>query len=157
MFDELTEENLLLYAAKNYYNPICVDAEEFIEDLNRFKYIKRLINKYIESGNLSDRLLLNHLIVVYNVFGIEAANRILELKLNDIHWTVIKPFLVFLRYITNDEYLETTMDPNTRRLVQLTIDDADKMMEIMDMLLAKKRASDRKNWLEASGDMVEID
>ena len=83
-----------------------------MEDLNRFKYIKRLINKYIESGNLSDRLLLNHLIVVYNVFGIEAANRILELKLNDIHWTVIKPFLVFLRYITNDEYLETTMDPN---------------------------------------------
>ena len=83
-----------------------------MEDLNRFKYITRLINKYIESGNLSDRLLLNHLIVVYNVFGIEAANRILELKLNDIHWTVIKPFLVFLRYITNDEYLETTMDPN---------------------------------------------
>jgi hypothetical protein len=112
LFDELTEENLLLYAAKNYYNPICVDAEEFMEDLNRFKYIKRLINKYIESGNLSDRLLLNHFIVVYNVFGNEASNRILELKLNDIHWTVVKPFLVFLRYITNDQYVDVAMDPN---------------------------------------------
>jgi len=112
LFDELTEENLLLYAAKNYYNPICADAEEFMEDLHRFKYIKRLINKYLESGNLSDRLLLNHLIVVYNVFGIEAANRILELKLTEIHWEVIKPFLVFLRYITNEQYISIPMDPN---------------------------------------------
>lgn len=112
MFNEITEENLLLYAAKNYYNPVCADAEEFMEDLNRFKYIKRLINKYLESGNLSDRLLLNHLIVVYNVFGIEAANRILELKLNEKHWEVIKPFLVFLRYITNDQYVEISMDPH---------------------------------------------
>jgi hypothetical protein len=112
LFDEITEENLLLYAAKNYYNPICVDADEFMEDLNRFKYIKRLINKYIESGNLSDRLLLNHFIVVYNVFGNEASNRILELKLNDMHWTVVKPFLVFLRYITNDQYVNVVMDPN---------------------------------------------
>ena len=110
MFNEITEENLLLYAAKNYYNPVCADAEEFMEDLNRFKYIKRLINKYLESGNLSDRLLLNHLIVVYNVFGIEAANRILELKLNEKHWEVVKPFLVFLRYITNDQYVEISMD-----------------------------------------------
>jgi len=112
LFDELTEENLLLYAAKNYYNPVCVDAEEFMEDLNRFKYIKRLINKYLESGNLSDRLLLNHLIVVYNVFGIEAANRILELKLNKKHWEVVKPFLVFLRYITNEQYVHIPMDPH---------------------------------------------
>jgi hypothetical protein len=112
LFDELTEDNLLLYAAQNYYNPVFSDADEFFEDLNRFKYIKRLINKYIESGNLSDRLLLNHFIVVYNVFGIEAANRILELKLNDIHWTVVKPFLVFLRYIKNDQYTTVFMDPN---------------------------------------------
>tara|TARA_B110000858_G_scaffold187638_1_gene232166 strand:+ start:376 stop:738 length:363 start_codon:yes stop_codon:yes gene_type:complete len=111
LFNELTEENLLLYAAKNYYNPILVDADEFMEDLNRFKYIKRLVNKYIESGNLSDRLLLNHLIVVYNVFGIEAANRILQLKLSDKHWEVIKPFLVFLRYIANDQYVDVVMDP----------------------------------------------
>ena len=111
MFDELTEENLLLYAAKNYYNPVCADAEEFMEDQNRFKYIKRLINKYLESNNLSDRLLLNHLIVVYNVFGIEAANRILELKLNEKHWEVVKPFLVFLRFITNEQYVYIPMDP----------------------------------------------
>jgi hypothetical protein len=107
-----------LYAAKNYYNPICVDAEEFMEDLNRFKYIKRLINKYFETGSLSERLLLNHLIVVYNVFGIEAANRILELKLDKHHWTVIKPFLIFLRYITNDQYVDIPMDPEVVQVLR---------------------------------------
>ena len=86
------------------------EADEFYEDMNRFKYIKRLVNKYLESGVISERLLLNHIITVYNVFGIEAANKILELKLSNDHWPVIKPFLIFLRYITNDQYVEYPMD-----------------------------------------------
>lgn len=96
---KLTDENLHIYAAKHYYNPKFIDAEEFQEDLKRFKYIKRLLNRYLETGKLSERLILNHLIVVFNVFGIEAGLNILQLKLIDKHWPLITPFLVFLKAI----------------------------------------------------------
>ena len=112
VFNELTEKNLFLYAAKHYKNPNFSDIDDFYEDLKRFKYIKRLLNRYIESDELSERLILNHLIVVFNMFGIEAALEILNLKLEDKHWPVMKPFLVFLKYITNDQYTGITMDPN---------------------------------------------
>mgnify|MGYP001471577092 CR=1 FL=1 len=112
VFNELTEKNLFLYAAKHYKNPKFSDIDDFYEDLKRFKYIKRLLNRYIESDELSERLILNHLIVVFNMFGIEAALEILNLKLEDKHWPVMKPFLVFLKYITNDQYTGITMDPN---------------------------------------------
>ena len=111
IFNELTEENLFLYAAKHYSNPQFTDIEEFYEDLKRFKYIKRLVNRYIENDELAERLILNHLIVVFNSFGIEAGLNILELKLDDKHWPVIKPFLIFLRYIRNDQYTGVVMDP----------------------------------------------
>jgi hypothetical protein len=107
---ELTDDNLFIYAAKHYYNPKYIDAEEFNEDLKRFKYIKRLLNRYEETGKLSERLILNHLIVVFNVFGIEAGLKILELKLDKNHWPLIKPFLIFLRYIRNDQYTNVPMD-----------------------------------------------
>ena len=111
IFKELNEKNLFLYAAKHYKNPKFADIDEFYEDLKRFKYIKRLLNRYIESDDLPDRLLLNHFIVVFNMFGIEAALNILELKLEDKHWPVVKPFLIFLNYIRNDQYTGITMDP----------------------------------------------
>jgi hypothetical protein len=107
---ELTESNLFLYAAKHYYNPRYIDAEEFEEDLKRFTYIKRLLNRYEDTGKLSERLILNHLIVVFNVFGIEPALKLLEFKLNVNQWTYIKPFLIFLRYIENDQYTNIEMD-----------------------------------------------
>ena len=98
---KLTKDNLLLYAAQNYYNPKCIDSEEFLEDLKRFKYIKRLLNRHRDSGQLSERLILNHLIVIFNVFDIEAGLNILELKLEVDYWNVIKPFLLFLNVIKN--------------------------------------------------------
>ena len=110
-FKELNDKNLFLYAAKHYRSNKLADADEFIEDLKRFKYIKRLLNRYIESDELSERLILNHLIVVFNVFGIEAALNILDFKLADKHWPVMKPFLIFLNYIRNDQYTGITMDP----------------------------------------------
>ena len=110
-FKELTEKNLLLYAAKHYSNPTFSDIEDFYEDLKRFKYIKRLLNRYLETDDLSERLILNHLIVIFNMFGIEAALNILELKLEEKHWPVVKPFLIFLKYIKNDQYTGITMDP----------------------------------------------
>ena len=107
---QLTKDNLILYAAKHYYNPKCIDSEEFFEDLKRFKYIKRLLNRYKESGVLSERLILNHLIVIFNVFGNDAGLDILELRVELDHWNVIKPFLIFLNVITNDMYTNIEMD-----------------------------------------------
>ena len=111
MLRKLNEKNLLLYAAQNYKNPSYSDIEDFYEDLKRFKYIKRLLNRYLETDDLADRLLLNHFIVVFNMFGIKAALNILNLKLDDKHWPVVKPFLIFLNYIRNDEYTGITLDP----------------------------------------------
>jgi hypothetical protein len=110
IFNELTEDNLLLYAAKHYYNPRFSDIDEFHEDLKRFKYIKRLVNRYLDQDDLSERLILNHLIVIFNSFGIEPALNILELKLDGRHWPVIKPFLIYLKYIRDDQYTGIPMD-----------------------------------------------
>lgn len=110
LFEKLNDDNLILYAAKQYYNPTCIDAEEFYEDLNRFKYIKRLVNKYIESGKISERLILNHLIIVFNAFDIKPTLKIMEFKFDERQWEVLKPFLVFLKHISNSEYTEVKMD-----------------------------------------------
>ena len=108
----IRDSNLLVYAAQNYYNPKCIDSDEFLEDLKRFKYIKRLLNRYRDTGQLSERLILNHLVVIFNVFDIEAGLNILELKLELEYWPVIKPFLIFLKTIKNDEYTNIDMDKN---------------------------------------------
>lgn len=108
---ELNEDNLYLFAAKHYYNPRYIDADEFEEDLLRFKYIKRLFNRYIATDQINERLVLNHLIIIFNSFGIEASLQILELKLKNEHWSLLKPFLIFLKYIRNDQYTEIAMDP----------------------------------------------
>ena len=107
---QLTKDNLIVYAAKHYYNPKCIDSEEFFEDLKRFKYIKRLLNRYKTTGELSERLIINHLIVIFNVFGHEAGLDILELKIELEHWETLKPFLIFLKAIKNDMYTNIEMD-----------------------------------------------
>lgn len=96
--EQLDETNFLLYAAKHYDNPHCFDTLEFYEDLNRFKYIKRLFNRYEESGELKERLIINHLTILYNVFGAEATTRMLFLKLRGYH-QYLKPFLILLSYM----------------------------------------------------------
>jgi hypothetical protein len=110
VFEKLTDENLFLYAAKHYDNPTFSDIDDFHEDLKRFKYIKRLLNRYNEQNDLAERLILNHLVVVFNVFGVEATLNILKLKLEEKHWPVIKPFLIFLNYIKSDQYTNIEMD-----------------------------------------------
>lgn len=98
MHDSLDETNFVLYAARHYDNPECFDTEEFFSDLKRFKYLKRLFNKYQESGELKERLILNHIIILYNVFGVVPATRMLFFRLGD-HYQYLKPFLEFLGYL----------------------------------------------------------
>jgi hypothetical protein len=94
MNEKLTDSNFLLFCAKHYDHPQ-YDSEEFFEDLNRIKYIKKLITRYVENGELKERLILNHIIILANCFGPETLNRILYLKLKT-QMKYIKPFLVFL-------------------------------------------------------------
>ena len=100
-FDDLTEKNFLLYAMQHYENPQCVEVEEFNDDLKKIKYIKRLFNQYAIEGVLKERLLLNHIIVFYNVFSVEAATRILFYKLEENIWPMLKTFLFYLNFLPN--------------------------------------------------------
>ena len=99
IFDDLNEKNFLLYAMKEYNNTQCVQVEEFYDDLKKVKYIKRLFNQYLNEGVLKERLLLNHIIVFYNVFPVRSATRILFLKIEEEFWPILKTFLVYLSYM----------------------------------------------------------
>lgn len=95
IFNELNEDNFFLFAIKNYQNPQAVTKEDFEKDLNHFKYIKRLLKRYKKNGELKTHLLINHFIVLYNIFG-EATTPMLFFKLEREHWSQVKTFIVFL-------------------------------------------------------------
>ena len=95
IFNELNEDNFLLFAIKNYENPQAVTKEDFDKDLNHFKYIKRLLKRYRNTGELKVHLILNHFIVLYNIFG-EAATPMLFFKIEKDLWSVMKTFVIFL-------------------------------------------------------------
>jgi hypothetical protein len=107
---ELTNKNFLVYAMKAYNNPHCMDLEEFQEDLKRIKYIKRLLKKYVETGQLRTRLLINHVVVLYNVFGADATKRMLFFKIETDMLPALKTFLVFLNYMKDDEQTDIVLD-----------------------------------------------
>ena len=95
IFNELNEDNFLLFAIKNYENPQAVTKEDFDRDLNHFKYIKRLLKRYKNTGVLKTHLLLNHFIILYNIFG-EAATPMLFFKIDQDLWPSMKSFIIFL-------------------------------------------------------------
>jgi hypothetical protein len=95
IFNELNEDNFLLFAIKNYENPQAVTKEDFQKDLNHFKYIKRLLKRYKKTGELKTHLLINHFIVLYNIFG-EATNPMLFFKIDRDMWPQVKTFILFL-------------------------------------------------------------
>ena len=108
MAARLTDKNLVMYAMKHYDNIQCVDVEEFYDDLKRINYIKRLFARYQNSGELKERLILNHLIILYNVFPIEIATNILFFKIDSEYWSQLKTFLVYLNYMPEKlTFLET--------------------------------------------------
>tara|TARA_R100001510_G_scaffold54414_1_gene57098 strand:+ start:1117 stop:1488 length:372 start_codon:yes stop_codon:yes gene_type:complete len=97
-FDELNDDNYVLFAIKHYENPHAATMEDFEEDLKRFKYIKRLMKKYVVSGELKHHLILNHMIICFNVFG-EGAIPLFFYKIDKEYWSLIKTFLIFLNRI----------------------------------------------------------
>ena len=105
----LDENTFLVFAIKHYYNPGCMGMQELEDDLKRIKYIKRLLNRYHKTGEVNERLVINHLIVLYNVFG-NAATDILFFKLEPEYWTDLKTYLVFL----NRMPLETVVSPGIK-------------------------------------------
>ena len=95
-FNELTNENYLMFALLHYDNPHCIDIKEYFEDVRKLKYIKRLFNRYKEDGVIKERLILNHIISFYNVFENEAATRLLFFRVGKEYHSLLKTFLVFL-------------------------------------------------------------
>jgi hypothetical protein len=95
IFNELNEDNFLLFAIKHYENPQAVTKEDFEKDLNHFKYIKRLLKRYKKSGELKTHLILNHFIILYNIFG-EATTPMLFFKIERELWSAMKSFIIFL-------------------------------------------------------------
>ena len=103
MYEKITPENVVMYAIRHYDNPQCEVEKEFQDDLKRFKYIKRLLRKYYDTGILKERLLLNHLTVLNNVFVTTASTTLLLYKIQEEYWPALKSFLIFLNTITEDE------------------------------------------------------
>ena len=118
--DKLTEETFLLYAAKHYDNPQLYNEEEFYDDLKKFKYIKRLFNKYSETGELKERLILNHIVVLTNVFGPDAAVKLLFLRLPEyLHY--LKPFLLLLSILKDKVEVNNVVHLTTNISMDKTI------------------------------------
>ena len=107
IFEDLNEENFTLFAIRHYDNPQCTSTEEFYEDIRRFRYLKRLLKRYHRTGELRERLILNHLIILSNVFGVSYAIKMLQYKIDDEYWPVLKTCLLYLDYI--DEEWEVTI------------------------------------------------
>ena len=109
-FHKLTPDNIMMFAMKHYDNPSCVDNKEFLDDMKRFKYLKRLFRKYDTSDVLKVRLILNHIIVLANVFGVDASSTLLFFKIEKRHWSILKTFLVYLNYMPENDLKDIATD-----------------------------------------------
>ena len=112
MFKEITKDNWLLYAQHHYDNPTLQKEQEFYDDIKRFKYLKRLFRKYRATKNIKIRLVLNHVIILANVFGVEAACILLLFKVERMYWPYLKSVLVYLDYLYPHELNDIKTDKN---------------------------------------------
>ena len=111
LFDKITAKNFQAFAMKHYDDPQCEDLEDFQEDLRRFRYLKRLLHRYHENGELRERLMLNHLICIFNVFGYDACMRMLEFKIKNVnYWSSIKTMLLYLEYVEEGWKIDIPID-----------------------------------------------
>ena len=111
LIDELNESNYILFAIKHYENPSCMTREDFDEDMKRFKYLKRLLKRYVRGGPLRTHLIINHLIILYNVFG-EAATPLLFYKLEREYWSILKTILIYLNKYPVGMLPDLEVDPD---------------------------------------------
>ena len=118
MYETINADNVVMYAIRHYDNPQCEGEKEFEDDLKRFKYIKRLLRKYHETGILKERLLLNHLIVLHNVFGSDAVSTFLLYKIQEEYWPTLKSFLLFLNILVSDELPEVIKDEKVYKVLK---------------------------------------
>ena len=121
-FDELTEHNHILFAIKHYENPQSVTVDDFMEDMKKFKYLKRLFKRYLNSNVLRTNLILNHLIILFNVFG-KGTIPLLMYKLEREYWSILKTFLIYL-----NRYDEALM------MMLKDVDIDDDVKDILDQL-----------------------
>ena len=109
-FKILTPETIDIFAKRHYDNPSDVNNEEFEDDMKRFKYLKRLFRKFDTTKELKSRLIINHIIVLANVFGIDAATTLLFFKIDRQHWSLLKTFLVFLHYMPENDMTDVRLN-----------------------------------------------
>ena len=117
MYETITPENWLMFAMHNYDNPQCEGEEEFQEDIKRLKYLKRLFKKYYETGTLKERFILNHIIVLLNVFGAEAAGVLFLFKIDKEYWSALKTFMLFLNMIPETELKNIELDAHVWKVL----------------------------------------
>ena len=118
MYEKITSENVVMFAIKHYDNPQSEGEKEFQDDLKRFKYIKRLLRKYYDTGVLKERLLLNHLIVLLNVFGADACATLLLYKIQNEYWSALKSFALYLNMIRKDDLLDIKEDKEVLKILE---------------------------------------
>ena len=109
-FKILTPETIDIFAKRHYDNPADVNNEEFDDDMKRFKYLKRLFRKYDTSKEFKARLIVNHVIILANVFGVDAATTLLFFKIDKEHWGMLKTILVFLNYMPKEELIDIELN-----------------------------------------------
>ena len=118
MFDEITKQNWLLYASHNYDNPTLERQQEFDDDIKRFKYLKRLFRKYETLGEIKIRLILNHIILLNNVFGAEACMTLLLFKIDKQYWQILKSVCGYLGYLYPHELKEVEEDQTITQMLK---------------------------------------
>ena len=118
MYENIKTENVMMFAIKHYDNPQCEGEKEFHDDKKRFKYIKRLLRKYYETGVLKERLLLNHIIVLNNVFGPDACATLLLYKIQPEYWSALKTFLLFLNILRETELIHIEVDEYVEKILK---------------------------------------
>ena len=117
MFKEITKDNWLLFAQQNYDNPTLEKEEELYDDIKRFKYLKRLFRKYEVTKEIKIRLVLNHLVVLQNVFGAEVAITLLLYKVDNKYWSILKTCLNYLEYLYPHELDNIETDKNIEEML----------------------------------------
>jgi hypothetical protein len=118
MYEKITNDNIIMFAIKHYDNPQCEGEKEFYDDMKRFKYIKRLLRKHNDTGILKERLLLNHIIVLKNLFGAEACVTLLLFKIQKEYWETLKSFLLFLNIVRSDELSHIQEDKDVLEVLE---------------------------------------